>query len=272
MWHQINSFLQEHALALAVLTILIAAGRMVYDTVQSRKERKKWREVPLINWNDQGMATITNKAVTATPINNHHLEQVGRFFPHDLQGFIANLSPGELATILVEVTTNSNQMADERKKDILRAVTIAAARFGFMIPIPLVCLDARTHALYVVLSNQLDMCKVSLNMIVKSGGPEPTENYLRVFAVAGHVLMHYAAKGPYPSVTNFIKTVNRNLRGASQLSDDSLLAVVTAYAGLTNMPLPHSYHRYNELTDAVYYSSRVQKVMEQEKPKLTLVK
>jgi len=246
-------------------------GWLMYRKRQ-REKNKTWREVPQIKWNNQGMALITDSAVTTTPFTPHHTELIGRYFPDYLAGFIANLSPGEISTILLEVQTHTNKLADEKQKDILRACTIAAARYGFLLPIPLVCLDARTHALYSMLSKDLEMQKVSTDMLVNSGGPEPAQNYLLVFAIVGHILMHYASKGPYPSVQNFLKTVNRNLKGAAPLSDESTLSVATAWAGLSRMPLPHRYHRYNEITDAVYNSNHVHKVVEESKPRLTLVK
>lgn len=248
----------------------VIAYVVLYPLLFKRKRSTKMED--LIDWNNQGMAVVTVRAVTATPINTHHIEAVGHVFPQQLQGFIASLSSSDMSKILLQMSTTTNQLADEKHKDVLRAVTIAAARYGFLIPIPLVCLDARTHALYVVLANQMDMCRVSMEMLTKTDVTEPQENYLRVLAVAGQVMMHYAAKGPYPSVANFIKTVNHNLRGAARLSDESTLAVTTAYAALTRMPLPHAYHRYGEVTDSVYYSSRVRKVIEDTKPRLIVVK
>lgn len=274
MWQKINSFLQDHALALGMLTILIAAGRMVYDYLQSRRDRRKWREVPQLRWNTQGMAVITERAITTTPCEPHHMVAIGTNIPIPVARFIRYLPPSELAKLLLEVKTHSNTMSEEEKKDVCRAVTLAAARFEFHIPVPLVCLDARTHALYTVLRNQYDMCRVSMGSIVRGktiGLNAVKADYQRLFMTAGTVLMHYAGKGPYPATDHFVATVNKNTKLGYKFTRLEVLAAATAYAALTEIPLPYDYHHYNDLTAALYFNTDAKHFVEEIKPHLTLV-
>lgn len=262
--------------------VVAAAVVILVDILRRTLPKKKANKAESVILNDQGMAIISEASVMATPISKSD-QRNPRSFPEDLQGFIAELKPGEISTILLEMAVGE---FTQRKKDVCRAVTIAAACFNFRIPFQLVCLDARTHLLYRALKNQMEMVAVKYDyrkqsslsngqphgVIIEDNCAEPDQCYLECFAVAGLILMHYAAKGPYPSLRNFVRTFNRNVKGKREYSEREVRSLVTAYAGVTKQRLPANYILYCPLTDMIFNSRRREKIVEDLKPHLTLVK
>jgi hypothetical protein len=258
------------------LGLYAVAFLLVVFVITLVKRRLLKQTEGFIQINPQGMVKISVAALTATPLNRN--DRIGLPpFPHDYYGFLAELSPMEINTILLESATGTYT---ERKKDIARVVTIAAAIYGFKIPLRLVCLDDRTHALYAAVAGELELVPIRVAnqgedtllscLIRRDNAPEPDSHYLSAMTLVGHILMHYAMKNNYPSFRNFVKTFVKNLKARDRMyTEYEIGSIATAYAATTGIKLPSAYVVYNSLAEDLMNS----KAREQMEPvKLRLVK
>lgn len=184
-------------------------------------------------------------------------------FPEHLNRYIRRLTEIDLARYSVEYITKAMTPA---RAEVCRAITIAAARYGLATPHKLFLLDSRTVALQRALNRELRLQYVANERthlddqkdfdIFKS--PALTEialaRYTSHMTKMASVLTHFAMQGPYPSFENFAKTFQIN---AKRLNKDNVFepneirAMVSAYAILTQTPLPKSYVLVNSITQAI---------------------
>lgn len=267
-------FWSEQTALMIVIFVTAFAGSMAirecWRRYQMEKHAKgKWREVPMAKFNESGMIMPSLSSLLSSRIEKVALVK-NWHFPDDLAGFMGYLKPGEISTILLEIKTGP---MTERKKDVQRAVTIAAAHYHFYVPHALLCLDARTHQLYNAFMNSMELMKPADKDILNMGMAPPARSYTEAALVAGHVLIHFALKGNYPSLVNFAKTVNKNLPKHQEYHVEQIQSFVTAYAFVTDMAIPWHYIRYNELTDGLVNNGlKDEKAVQELKPHLTLVK
>ena len=249
---------------LCMLCLLAISAYRAWRSWHPKKPQPKGE----ITVNEQGMVRINVAALRATPLTGQEVQ--GSVFPHELDGFLAELSPREVHTILLESATGTYS---EVKRDIARVVTIAAGWYDFKIPLRLVCLDARTHALFNALMRDMEMksirvcdethpnCDEAPYLVLRKDAPEPEEHYVLNMNLIGHLLLHYSMKNSYPSFRNFVATFQRNLMDRTRkYTHHDITSMLTGYAAITGMPLPKSYISYSTLAEQLLNSKARDKV------------
>lgn len=269
MFQNFDEFGRQWLVPAAAIFLAYYFSKIAWLWWKQRNVNKGWREVPMGKFNESGMIMPSRQSLVSTPVERKNLVN-NWHFPDDLAGFMGHLKPGEISTILLEIMTGP---MTEKKKDIQRVVTIAAGHYQFYVPHGLLCLDARTHQLYSAFLNAMELMKPVDKDIFNMGMAPPARSYTEAALMTGHVLIHFALKGHYPSLVNFAKTVNKNLPGHQNYHVEHIQSFATAYAFVTDMAIPWHYIRYNELTDGLVNNGLKDEAVVQElKPHLTLVK
>jgi hypothetical protein len=180
--------------------------------------------------------------------------------PKNLQLIIRRLGPKDLSRLsLAELYGSTESTADVR-----RAVSVAAALYGFAIPHRCVLLDERTAAFLVAARRDLALTYVSP---VRPAGLEDKTviansttltdlniaRYTSQLQIVASTLIHFAQQGAYPLFEAYVQTLNLNMKQSVRgtYSHDEIRSMASAYSILTFSRIPRSYAIVDARTYAI---------------------
>lgn len=231
--------LQQWAVVAITVAVLVLYFR--FKVRSSRRQSKK----PPIMVTECGLFKITPETILS--YEEKFSEEIAPL-PVQIIGLIKNHTSKDLAGLLFDIEDGATRKSTLDKK---RAITIAAALYGFFIPHQLVLLDARTAYLYLSFKYQLRLVGMEFDVedIVPPEGMAETEFvYLRKqITAAGNLLLYYAQCGFYPPFDVFANAFNINfkyqyrLHGRTYFTEHEIRSLVIAYAAVTKTKIPHEY-------------------------------
>ena len=195
-------------------------------------------------------------------------------FPTELQCFIKNYTSVQLSKALLEYKTD----------DAKRAITIAAVLNQFHIPLELIKIDGRTKELWLTLAAEQALTRISKEDFLRTTNAfkelgihnshtdyDYILQYYNHLVLIGALMIRHASKSNYPSIENFVAIFSQHFKPHQHIPNiNETKSIITAWAALTDSPIPHSYKQLDVLAAALI-CFELRKPIIKTKTKLTIV-
>lgn len=230
------------SLCLLVTVISVIGTGILFWWLNKRNEEK--RREPLLRQLPSGLYLIHRDVILK---NNEKVDIDHVLFDPLL---MRKLSPRTLSHLLYTLAMERDV---EKRLQMTRAVTVAAAFYQFPIPINFLRIDGGTKALYLMWEQFLTLKNVfsnnlNCNNLLLPPKPVviPIERlviYKAELKYIGILLMTVANEKGYPSLESFCVRYNtfRNLISRNAFREEEIRILLTAYARITEMMLPMQY-------------------------------